>query len=94
MDEQDLPKDQRALARGGRTTGQVVGSAAPFFGAARRFTPAQALMQPAPSKSAIKQIGSEMVRKTARSPGQMATMEGASAVGAGQGRMIAEDVAP
>ena len=94
MDEQDLPKDQRALARGGRTTGQVVGSAAPFFGAARRLTPAQALMQPAPSKSAIKQIGSEMVRKTASRPGQMATMEGASAVGAGQGRMIAEDVAP
>tara|TARA_R100001163_G_scaffold27533_2_gene22275 strand:+ start:5796 stop:8495 length:2700 start_codon:yes stop_codon:yes gene_type:complete len=92
MDEQDLPKDQRALARGGRTTGQVVGSAAPIFGAARRLTPAQALMQPTPSKSAT--IVPEIVRKTARSPGQMATMEGASAVGAGQARMIAEDVAP
>lgn len=92
MDEQDLPKDQRALARGGRTTGQVVGSAAPIFGAARRLTPAQALMQPTPSKSAT--IVPEIVRKTASSPGQMATMEGASAVGAGQARMIAEDVAP
>lgn len=94
MDEQDLPKDQRALARGGRTTGQVVASAAPVFGAARTLSPAQALMQSAPSKSAIKQIGSDMVKSTARSPGQMAAIEGASAVGAGQARMIAEDVAP
>jgi len=51
-------------------------------------------MQSAPSKSAIKQIGSDMVKSTARSPGQMAAIEGASAVGAGQARMIAEDVAP
>lgn len=94
MDEQDLPKDQRALARGGRTAGQVVASAAPVFGAARTLSPAQALMQSAPSKSAIKQIGSDMVKSTARSPGQMAAIEGASAVGAGQARMIAEDVAP
>lgn len=94
MDEQDLPEDQRALARGGRTAGQIVGSAAPVFGAARTLSPAQALMQSAPSKSAIKQIGSDMVKSTARSPGQMAAIEGASAVGAGQARMIAEDVAP
>jgi hypothetical protein len=94
MDEQDLPKDQRALARGARTAGQVVASAAPVFGAARTLSPAQALMQSAPSKSAIKQIGSDIVKSTARSPGQMAAIEGASAVGAGQARMIAEDVAP
>jgi len=94
MDEQDLPEDQRALARGGRTAGQVVGSAAPIFGAASRLSPAQALMQSAPSKSAIKQIGSEMVKSTARDPGKMAAIEGASAFGAGQARMIAEDVAP
>tara|TARA_Y100000114_G_C11758510_1_gene328222 strand:- start:4 stop:2643 length:2640 start_codon:yes stop_codon:yes gene_type:complete len=94
MDEQDLPEDQRALARGGRTVGQVVGSAAPIFGAASRLSPAQALMQSAPSKSAIKQIGSEMVKSTARDPGKMAAIEGASALGAGQARMIAEDVAP
>jgi hypothetical protein len=94
IDEQDLPEDQRALARGGRTAGQIVGSAAPVFGAARTLSPAQALMQSAPSKSAIKQIGSDMVKSTARSPGQMAAIEGASAAGAGQARMIAEDVAP
>ena len=94
MDEQDLPEDQRALARGGRTAGQVVGSAAPIFGAASRLSPAQALMQSAPSKSAIKQIGSEMVKSTARDPGKMAAIEGASALGAGQARIIAEDVAP
>lgn len=94
MDEQDLPQDQRALARGGRTAGQIVGSAAPVFGAARTLSPAQALMQSAPSKSAIKQVGSEMVKSTARNPGQMAAIEGGSALGAGQARMIAESVAP
>lgn len=112
MDEQDLPQDQRALARGGRTAGQIVGSAAPVFGAARTLSPAQALMQSAPKQSsyagsnvikklmdtedarAIKQIGSEMVKSTARNPGQMAVIEGGSALGAGQARMIAENVAP
>lgn len=112
MDEQDLPQDQRALARGGRTAGQIVGSAAPVFGAARTLSPAQALMQSAPKQSsytgsnvvkklmdtedarAIKQIGSEMVKSTARNPGQMAAIEGGSAYGAGQARMIAENVAP
>lgn len=112
MDEQDLPQDQRALARGGRTAGQIVGSAAPVFGAARTLSPAQALMQSAPKQSsyagpkvikklmdtedarAIKQIGSEMVKSTARNPGQMAAIEGGSAYGAGQARMIAESVAP
>jgi hypothetical protein len=50
IDEQDLPKDQRALARGGRTAGQVTGMAAPVFGMARLLSPAQALMQSPPSK--------------------------------------------
>jgi|14BtaG_2_1085337.scaffolds.fasta_scaffold02047_2 hypothetical protein len=94
IDEQDLPKDQRALARGGRTAGQVTGMAAPVFGMAGRLSPAQALMQSPPSKSAVKSIASEMVKSTARNPGQMAAIEGASAYGAGQARMIAEDVAP
>lgn len=93
-DEQDLPKDQRALARGGRTAGQVTGMAAPVFGMAGRLSPAQALMQSPPGKSAVKSIASEMVKSTARNPGQMAAIEGASAYGAGQARMIAEDVAP
>ena len=90
MDEQDLPEDQRALARGGRTVGQVVGSAAPIFGAASRLSPAQLAMQSAPSKSVVK----EMVKSTARNPGQMAAIEGASALGAGQARLIAENIAP
>ena len=93
-DEQDLPDDQRALARGGRTAGQVTGMAAPVFGMAGRLSPAQALMQSPPGKSAVKSIGSEMVKSTARNPGQMAAIEGASAYGSGQARMIAEDVAP
>ena len=93
-DEQDLPKDQRALARGGRTAGQVTGMAAPVFGMAGRLSPAQALMQSPPGKSAVKSVASEMVKSTARNPGQMAALEGASAYGAGQSRMIAEDVAP
>lgn len=93
-DEQDLPEDQRALARGGRTAGQVGGMAAPVFGMAGRLSPAQALMQSPPSKSAVKNLASEMVKSTARNPGQMAAIEGASAYGSGQARMIAEDVAP
>ena len=94
IDEQDLPKDQRALARGGRTAGQVGGMAAPVFGMAGRLSPAQALMQSPPGKSAVKSLASEMVKSTARNPGQMAAIEGASAYGSGQARMIAEDVAP
>jgi hypothetical protein len=94
IDEQDLPKDQRALARGGRTAGQVTGMAAPGFGMAGRLSPAQALMQSPPGKSAVRSLASEMVKSTARNPGQMAAIEGASAYGAGQARMIAEDVAP
>ena len=90
MDEQDLPKDQRALARGGRSGGQIVGGAAPIFGAASRLSPAQLALQSTPSKSVVK----EMVKSTARNPGSMAGKELASAVGAGQARMIAEDVAP
>lgn len=93
-DEQDLPEDQRALARGGRTAGQVTGMAAPVFGMAGRLSPAQALMQSPPGKSAVKSVASEMVKSTARNPGQMAAIEGASAYGSGQARMIAEDVAP
>tara|TARA_R100000406_G_scaffold51984_1_gene35344 strand:+ start:2797 stop:5568 length:2772 start_codon:yes stop_codon:yes gene_type:complete len=90
MDEQDLPVDQRALARGGRTVGQVVGSTIPIFGAASRLSPAQLAMQSAPSKSVIK----EMVKSTARNPGKMAAVEGTSALGAGTFRAGAEAIAP
>lgn len=103
-DEQDLPKDQRALARGGRTAGQVTGMAAPVFGMAGRLSPAQAATQVIPNINTTSKLGREALlmrdtlanaaRSTARNPGQMAAIEGASAYGAGQARMIAEDVAP
>lgn len=93
-DEQDLPVDQRALARGGRTVGQATGMAMPVFGAASRVSPAQAAMQTAPKSSIVRNLTSDMVKSTARSPGKMAAIEGATAVGAGQGRAIAEAVAP
>lgn len=88
-DEQDLPVDQRALAKGGRTVGQAFGMAAPVFGAASRMTPAKAMMQTPPSN-----MVREMVKSTARNPAKMATIEGTSAVGAGTFRTGAEAVAP
>lgn len=103
-DEQDLPEDQRALARGGRTAGQVTGMAAPVFGMAGRLSPVQAATQVTPNINTTSKLGREALlmrdtlanaaRSTARNPGQMAAIEGASAYGAGQARMIAEDVAP
>jgi hypothetical protein len=63
-DEQELPIDQRALARGGRTVGQATGMAAPVFGAASRVKPAQAAMQAVPK-----------VATTASSPGKMAAVK-------------------
>ena len=63
-DEQELPIDQRALARGGRTIGQATGMAAPVFGAASRVKPAQAAMQAVPK-----------VATTASSPGKMAAVK-------------------
>lgn len=88
-DEQDLPVDQRALAKGGRTVGQALGMAVPVFGAASRMTPAKAMMQAPPSN-----MMREMVKSTARNPGKMAAIEGTSALGAGVGRAGAEAVAP
>ena len=88
-DEQDLPVDQRALAKGGRTVGQALGMAVPVFGAASRMTPAKAMMQAPPSN-----MVREMVKSTARNPGKMAAIEGTSALGAGVGRAGAEAVAP
>jgi len=93
-DEQDLPVDQRALARGGRTVGQATGMAMPVFGAASRISPAQAAMQTAPKSSIVRNLTSDMVKSTARSPGKMAAIEGTSALGAGTFRGGAEAVAP
>lgn len=94
MDLKDLPEEQRPVARGGETIGEVAGMAAPVFGAASRMTPARAAMQTAPKKSTLANIGTEMVKSTARSPGKMAAIEGTSAVGAGTFRAGAEAVAP
>ena len=93
-DEQELPIDQRALARGGRTIGQATGMAAPVFGAASRVKPAQAAMQTVPSGSAIRDLASNVVKSTASSPGKMAAMEGTSALGAGTFRAGAEAIDP
>jgi len=94
MDLKDLPEEQRPIARGGETIGEVAGMAAPVFGAASRMTPARAAMQTAPKKSTLANIGTEMVKSTARSPGKMAAIEGTSAVGAGTFRAGAEAIAP
>tara|TARA_R100000700_G_scaffold16815_1_gene23022 strand:+ start:8 stop:2296 length:2289 start_codon:yes stop_codon:yes gene_type:complete len=58
------------------------------------MTPARAAMQTAPNKSTLANIGTEMVKSTARSPGKMAAIEGTSALGAGTFRGGAEAVAP
>ena len=93
-DEADLPVDQRALSRGGRTAGQVMTSTLPLFGAARRMSPAQAMMKAPPGKSVVKQQLSEIVKSTARNPAKMATIEGTSALGAGTLRAGAEAIDP
>lgn len=93
-DEQDLPVDQRALARGGRTVGQAMGMAMPVFGAASRISPAQAAMQTVPKGSIARNLGSSMVKSTAVNPGKMAAIEGTSALGAGTFRGGAEVIAP
>jgi hypothetical protein len=93
-DEQELPIDQRAIARGGRTIGQATGMVAPVFGVASIVKPAQAAMQTAPSGSAIRELASNVVKSTARSPGKMAAIEGTSALGAGAFRAGAEAIDP
>tara|TARA_A100000172_G_scaffold78403_2_gene63956 strand:+ start:1626 stop:4409 length:2784 start_codon:yes stop_codon:yes gene_type:complete len=93
-DEADLPVDQRALSRGGRTAGQVMTSTVPLFGAAGRMSPAQAMMKAPPGKSAVKQQFSEIVKSTARNPAKMAAIEGTSALGAGTLRAGAEAIDP
>jgi len=94
MDLKDLPEEQRPVARGGETIGEVTGMATPVFGLSSRMTPARAAMQTAPKKSTLANLGTEIVKSTARSPGKMAAIEGTSAVGAGTFRAGAEAVAP
>lgn len=63
-DESELPIDQRAIARGGRTVGQIAGMATPIFSVASRVQPAQAVMQTVPK-----------VATTTSSPGRMAAVK-------------------
>ena len=99
---EDLPFDQRALARGGETTGQALGMAAPFFGVSSRLSAAQAAAptvasgygQASRSLQTGKQLLSDMVKDTAKSPARMAALETGGAVGAGAGRTLAETVDP
>ena len=91
---EDLPFDQRALARGGETTGQALGMAAPFFGVSSRLSAAQAAAPTVASGSVAKNILTDMVKDTAKSPARMAALETGGAVGAGAGRTLAETVDP
>tara|TARA_R100000664_G_scaffold7087_1_gene12192 strand:+ start:1158 stop:3908 length:2751 start_codon:yes stop_codon:yes gene_type:complete len=91
---EDLPFDQRAAARGGRTTGQALGMAAPFFGVSSRLSAAQAAAPTVASGSVAKNILTDMVKDTAKSPARMAALEGGASVGAGAGRTLAETVDP
>ena len=93
-DEKDLPIDQRALAKGGRATGQTIGMTLPVTAAARAVSPAQALMKTTPGPSRVKSQLSDIVKETARNPKRMLSIESASALGAGTGRGLAEAVAP
>ena len=91
---EDLPFDQRAAARGGRTTGQALGMAAPVFGVSSRLSAAQAAAPTVASGSVAKNILTDMVKDTAKSPARMAALETGGAVGAGAGRTLAETVDP
>jgi hypothetical protein len=93
-DEEELPFDQRALAKGGRVVGQGAGTMTPIFGAARRLSPAQALMPSTQKGSVVGNLTRDMVKSTARNPGKMAALEGGTLAGAGQARAMAEAVAP
>ena len=91
---EDLPFDQRAAAAGGKTAGQALGMAAPFFGAASRLSAAQAAAPTVASGSVAKNILTDMVKDTAKSPGRMLALEAGGAGGAGAGRALAESAAP
>lgn len=94
LDEADLPEDQRAIAKGGRIVGQATGAAAPVFGASSKMSAAQALAPTVPSGKVGKDIVSGMIKATGRNPGQMARIEGMSALGAGTLGGAAEAIDP
>ena len=64
MDLKDLPEEQRPVARGAETVGEVAGMATPLFGLSSRISPARAAMQTVPK-----------VATTASSPSRMAAVK-------------------
>lgn len=94
QDVEDLPYDQRPYARGGEVAGQTVGAFAPVAGLAGKVTPAMSRAVLPPAKSTARTIGRDIVRTTARNPGQVAALEGAAGVGAGVAGGTAEALYP
>ena len=94
QDVEDLPYDQRPYARGGEVAGQTVGAFAPVAGMAGKVTPAMSRAVLPPAKSTARTIGRDIVRTTARNPGQVAALEGAAGVGAGVAGGTAEALYP
>lgn len=94
QDVEDLPYDQRPYARGGEVAGQTVGAFAPVAGMAGKVTPAMSRAVLPPAKSTARTMGRDIVRTTARNPGQVAALEGAAGVGAGLTGGTAEALYP
>ena len=94
QDVEDLPYDQRPYARGGEVAGQTVGAFAPVAGMAGKVTPAMSRAVLPPASSTARTIGRDIVRTTARNPGQVAALEGAAGVGAGVAGGTAEALYP
>lgn len=94
QDVEDLPYDQRPYARGGEVAGQTVGAFAPVAGLAGKVTPSMSRAVLPPAKSTARTIGRDIVRTTARNPGQVAALEGAAGVGAGVAGGTAEALYP
>ena len=94
QDVEDLPYDQRPYARGGEVAGQTVGAFAPVAGLAGKVTPAMSRAVLPPAKSTARTIGRDIVRTTARNPGQVAALEGVAGVGAGVAGGTAEALYP
>jgi len=94
QDVEDLPYDQRPYARGGEVAGQTVGAFAPVAGMAGKVTPAMSRAVLPPAKSTARTIGRDIVRTTARNPGQVAALEGVAGIGAGVAGGTAEALYP
>ena len=98
---EDVPYDARGAYRGGEFVGEVVGMAAPVFGAASRLPAgvaaarASGLVPPVTGRLATaRNLGKQMVTQTAKAPGATAAAELGAAVGGGWGAVMAEEVSP